>query len=218
MLFIFINMTHLDACRWQSLAAKNILVFDIETTGLPITPSFGKYYDYKQNDKYDSSRILSIAWCLVENYPNKINNIKTFIRKIDIKITNSHIHGITNEIVNNGQEFDFIFDQFYDDLIKSDYILAHNVDFDRSILLNELYRNNHKCLDILLNKEKLCTGKIFTPICNLKRYNGELKMPKLSELYYFLFNTLPINQHDAAYDVLTLIHIIMNKIFDVKID
>lgn len=46
---------------------KNILCFDTETTGLPITNKqyFGKknfYYSPNENDKYDKSRIIQIVW------------------------------------------------------------------------------------------------------------------------------------------------------------
>ena len=46
---------------------KNLLIFDLETTGLPITPRFGEYYNYIENDKYNSSRIVSIAWSIIKN-------------------------------------------------------------------------------------------------------------------------------------------------------
>ena len=52
------------------LEGKNIFVFDTETTGLPAKcpNGWGSYWSYFMNEKYDSSRIISLAWSVVENY------------------------------------------------------------------------------------------------------------------------------------------------------
>ena len=38
------------------------LIIDTETTGFPITKGFNKYYDPIDHNKYDSARIVQIAW------------------------------------------------------------------------------------------------------------------------------------------------------------
>ena len=56
------------------LKGKNVFVFDTETTGLPErTSKWGTYWDYKMNDKYNSSRIVSIAWASLKHFDK--NNI-----------------------------------------------------------------------------------------------------------------------------------------------
>ena len=55
------------------LKGKNVFVFDTETTGLPAkTDKWGTYWDYKMSDKYDSSRIVSIAWASLKKFDKKL--------------------------------------------------------------------------------------------------------------------------------------------------
>ena len=56
------------------LKNKNVFIFDTETTGLPAKSiKWGTYWDYRMNDKYDSCRIVSIAWSSIHNFnKNKI--------------------------------------------------------------------------------------------------------------------------------------------------
>lgn len=198
---------------------KNLLLFDLETTGLPHTPKFNEYYNYIENDKYDSSRIVSIAWCILKDFPNNEDiTCKHYIRKIDsnIIISNSHIHGITNDIATkNGIELSTIFDEFIKDLNDVDILVAHNIKFDYNILLNELYRlkpSTNTYLEIVLNyKNKLlCTCELFKKICNKRMYNGMLKFPKLTEVYQFFFNNLPEISHSANHDVTNLAKILLH--------
>ena len=73
------------------LKGKNVFVFDTETTGLPAKGTkWGTYWDYKMNDKYENSRIVSIAWASIANFNKNIN--------INEIINNS------NEIINNSNE------------------------------------------------------------------------------------------------------------------
>ena len=53
----------------EFLQNKNVFVFDTETTGLPEkTQKWGTYWDYSLNDKYESARIVSIAWASIKNF------------------------------------------------------------------------------------------------------------------------------------------------------
>lgn len=47
----------------NDLVGKKVMIFDTETTDLPLRCRCGwdKYYDYRENKAYDSARILSIA-------------------------------------------------------------------------------------------------------------------------------------------------------------
>ena len=55
------------------------VVLDTETTGLPKGSPFGwgTYWDYRMNDKYDSCRIVSIAWASIHNFDK--NNIHLWV-------------------------------------------------------------------------------------------------------------------------------------------
>ena len=136
------------------LEGKNVFIFDTETTGLPDRVPGGKwgttseYWSYTMNSKYENSRIVSIAWAFVQSFDKLVldrEQIHHFIRYPEgfDSIPTTHIHGISYELATNeGIPFNDIFENcgLYEKLIHSDYIIAHNVNFDIHILLNELYR------------------------------------------------------------------------------
>jgi DNA polymerase III epsilon subunit-like protein len=90
----------------NKLTGKNVLVFDLETNGLPIRkPGYydkmsDAYYNYKKNKAYDNCRIVEIGWSYIEGFDKDkidLENVKSCIRKpTDFNtITNSEFHGIT---------------------------------------------------------------------------------------------------------------------------
>ena len=73
----------------KNLNNKSVFIFDTETTGLPErvphttwgTP--GEYWLYSMNDKYDKSRIVSVAWSLSKQFSKLImsDKIHYYIRQ-----------------------------------------------------------------------------------------------------------------------------------------
>lgn len=168
-----------------------MLVLDIETTGLPQTKGFGNYYNPKEINKYNSSRIVSIA--LLNDNMEKYSIIKPN----DFTIKNSHFHGITQEnAVKNGISLkDFFNPSILQEIENSDIILGHNIDFDINVLLSELYRNELYGIYYLLEKKnRKCSMKMGKDFFKLD------KVPKLSELYYTFFKKEFKNQHNALSD------------------
>ena len=230
------------------LEGKNIFVFDTETTGLPdkCPNGWGSYWSYFMNEKYEKARIISIAWSSIHNFNKDTIKLNTDDNKIDennttkiehylrypegfTEINNSHIHGIKYEdTLNNGIKFNDLLEKkgLCVDILKADYIVAHNINFDYHVLMNELYRLGTEyakaCmlhLNILKSKGKfICTGEISTEICKMEfktvsTYKGikkakKYKMPKLSELYVYYFGKEFENQHSADGDVKALLEII----------
>ena len=181
------------------LEGKNVFIFDTETTGLPDkvpgsqwgTPS--EYWDYRMNDKYRQSRIVSIAWVYVMSFDklileSEIKSIQHHIRYPEgfNEIPTTHIHGISFETaVNSGIPFNDIFENcgLYNKLLNADYIIAHNVMFDIHILLNELCRlDTYKANEVVRHIQLLlalgkciCTGVLGKNICKLEyksRFNN----------------------------------------------
>lgn len=236
------------------LEGKNIFVFDTETTGLPerCPNGWGSYWSYFMNEKYENSRIISIAWTTIHNFhKDKINTANTentstpqtivehYLRYPEgfTEITNSHIHGITyEETIKNGVIFNdlLVKKNLYVDILKSEYIIAHNINFDYHVLMNELYRivsdneppiynsllirqKANSCIDHLEdlynNGRVICTGQLSTNICKIEFptktvYLGSkknYKMPKLSELYNYYYGCDFENAHSAEGDVKALI-------------
>ena len=205
------------------LAGKNVLFFDLETTGLPITKrgesGRNQYYDHKDNTKYNEARIVSIGWLYIKNYDKKTVDVKQateVIRKPeDFKeIKTTFIHGITyNQAVKDGVLFtDIMANTFGNALMECDYLVAHNCMFDAHILLNELYRNKcgiyeKKVVEMLDKNMVLCTGEYGKDICKMTMRSNkytQYKMPKLKELYKYFYGVEPQLQHNAAADVITM--------------
>jgi DNA polymerase III epsilon subunit-like protein len=218
------------------LEGKNILVFDTETTGLPERVpgaqwgTAGEYWPYNMNEKYDNSRIVSIAWSFIRSYDKDIlegDSIKHYIRYPEgfTEILTTAIHGISMEQAKReGVPFADIFENcgLADAIYNADYIIAHNVMFDLHILQNELFRlGSNRAMEIIMRLDTLkvlgriiCTGEIGKDICKIefKSRNGKdtnrikkFKMPKLLELHMHLFGCEHDNQHNASGDVLAVL-------------
>ena len=184
----------------------NLLFFDLETTGLPLKNG-NQYLDPKISKYYKTSRIIEIAWIIIEikednesiNKPIHILTKKSFlIYPKDFVITNTIIHGIDMEnVLTNGLFMENVLKEFEKDLdlFNINKIISHNIEFDYNILLSECYNNNSKSLIDKLNSiKKRCS-----------MYEGRKKMnvskfPKLTELYNYLFNEDIQQKHRALND------------------
>tara|TARA_Y100000389_G_scaffold40753_1_gene35322 strand:+ start:733 stop:1293 length:561 start_codon:yes stop_codon:yes gene_type:complete len=175
-----------------------IIVWDTETTGLPIQNSRKGFLKPENYKCYDSARLVEISMFFYENeiLQYKINYI---IRPDNFEIKNSHIHGITQEnALENGIDIKFVLTKVYDMMKDCDKLVAHNIQFDKNILLAEAYRYNHmELIQCIEEKEKVCTMLLGQKKLNLK------KRPKLCELYSILFQKEPdVELHRASNDVM----------------
>jgi DNA polymerase-3 subunit alpha len=179
-------------------------IFDTETTGLPIfnKTGFYRFPSYKHLNKYNPSRVVSISWILANERREKVKQAYHIIRPLDFIIDNEskavEIHGITSEIAEEkGVPWHTMYDEFIEDLSKCHTIVAHNIQFDVSIMLSEMHRYNKQTgIETFMDKQRLCTMKMG------KNTMKQAKSPKLSELYEFLYEEPMTNAHDASYDTL----------------
>jgi DNA polymerase III epsilon subunit-like protein len=183
------------------------LIFDIETTGLPITKHFNVFYTYTDNSKYDSSRIVQIAWKIIGKCPKyKDITFKNYIiKRDDFNIRNKEFHGISNEISDkDGIPFKEVIKIFMNDLLNCETIVAHNIIFDYNVLLNHLYR--YKLFDeieTLKTKKQYCTmlNSINILKIPLRNNSKQFKSTSLKEVYFHYFKKDIENAHNAYYDV-----------------
>lgn len=179
-------------------------IFDTETTGLPIfnTTGFHRFPNYRALDKYNSSRIVSISWIIADENGKLVKQAYHILKPADFVIDNNskatEIHGITQEIADeNGVSWDDMYNEFIKDLSTCDIVVAHNINFDASIMLSEMHRYHKKDgIKTFLNKGKLCTMKLG------KGAMKQDRSPKLCDLFKHLCNEEMVNAHDAAYDTL----------------
>lgn len=204
-----------------------ILVIDTETTGLPERDA--SIYDF---DKWPY--IIQIS-CIMYD----ISNDNVIVRDNYIKI-NNHIeipresyekHKLTHEILNNqGINIVPALKEFNNLLRISDMVVAHNLSFDKRMIMVECLRNKVKQYFTTYNnsgkphrKPEFCTMKKTTSYCNIIRVNKfqkeYCKTPSLIELYKTLFPgaNIPNDMHNSLVDILVTLKCYMkfNHEFDI---
>lgn len=204
----------LDPIAWQGC---RLLVLDLETTGLPERTKTKKgYHPYEQSDKYDSSRIVQIAWGLTPPVDPTVeyNNIPINCEIIKPSGYDSmpyeafKIHSISYaHAQTQGKSFkDVVSGGLAQSIIMCDFLVGHNILFDLHILLSELYR---------LGTETLLLSRLELMI-NRKRYIcsaawGRYKLGRnisLSALYKHWTRKRLYNAHTADGDVNAVIELL----------
>jgi DNA polymerase III epsilon subunit-like protein len=204
----------------EEIKNKKVLFIDLETTGLVKKTISNivqekKYPNYKENENYDSSRIVQFGYIYMKefdyDYEIKPVNIKSIIIKpegFEIPEETIKIHGITNKIANEkGIQIKKALKKIKKIVADTEYIIGYNIFFDINIFMNELYRKDFnktiKKLKELKKEEKiLCIGELS------KQYKGYKKyMPSQQNIYKELFEKLIENIHNAQYDICATIEI-----------
>ena len=115
----------------------SILIFDVETTGL--LPNMN--VDYRDLEKFNNCRMVSIAWCIYDNSANLIRSRYHIIKPKNFNIDDSSIatsiNKITTAIAEGGSNIDDIWNELANDLLTVDKIIAHNIP-TKSIMWIEL--------------------------------------------------------------------------------
>lgn len=173
-----------------------ILFFDLETTGLPKTKGFRKYYDPWELEYYEPSRMIEIGYIITDNDGKEIKRNSFLVKPDGFEIKNSFIHGIEQETAeNDGLPINQVFDEVLKDFENVSTIVAHNIHFDRNILLSECCRYENKDLYTKIKDcEYKCTMAMGQDYMELKKY------PKLVELYKYLFNENFEQEHRSMSD------------------
>lgn len=176
------------------------VVLDTETTGLD-----------KKNDQ-----ICQLTYLILDKDFN-IEQVKNFylaVDKMDSKA--EEVHGLSIKLLDklsNGLRFEDISREIFKDL-KGNGVICHNIPFDMELLQNKMFEVSEKAK--LEHVKEFCSMKAYAPVLNLKRYNGELKNPRLGEVTDFLqikketamelakkhFNADNIGFHDSRYDTI----------------
>jgi len=175
-------------------------VFDLETTGLPLRR---KETTYRDLDVYDSARIVSIAWRMINTETNEELANNYYIIKPDafvIPEDSIKIHGITNErALDEGFSLTHVIDKVGVDIAVCNTLVAHNIYFDVNVLRSELYRmKKYTLINKTYAKELFCT------MMQSRKQGIVNKLSTLAKVYTTLFEDEGElqNCHDAYYDVL----------------
>jgi DNA polymerase III epsilon subunit-like protein len=205
-----------------------VLVFDTETTGLPVD----QYAPLTQSAKWPY--IIQLSFMVFQTETKEILEYSDTIIQLDAAVPISPesiaIHQITRErSQTEGRPITYALAHFADQLSECDVIVGHNILFDKRMLMVEMHRNKMKnCL--YKNGTAIpdyCTMKRSTDLCKLPAINkmtGELyknyKYPNLSELHTHLFGHKPRGTHNAIADVMICLrcYIMLTSQYDIATD
>ncbi|EDP71216.1 DNA polymerase III, alpha subunit [Flavobacteriales bacterium ALC-1] len=174
------------------------LIFDTETTGLP------KRWDAPITDTDNWPRCIQIAWQLHDAMGNCIEHQDYLVKPegFNIPYDAEKIHGISTELAQEqGVSLSEVLEKFNTALSKTKFVVGQNVKFDLNIMGAEFVRE-----DVANPLQELpvldtCTEHTAS-LCQIPggRY-GKFKLPTLTELHQFLFNTPFGEAHNATADV-----------------
>ena len=175
----------------------NVLIFDTETTGLPIWR--------EPSDHPDQPHIVDIAcdlWAgpgeLIEQYDAIINP------GVEIPDELAALHGITTErAIAEGVAMAEALERFFDLVSRADLIVGHNISFDIRMVRIEAARRLGEKWDNPL--PTFCTMRKSTNQCQIlsakPRHERDWKWPNLTEAVRHFFDEDLENAHRARPDV-----------------
>jgi len=188
-----------------------VLVFDTETTGLPQRNKYGKKASIYETTLWPY--IIQLSYILYDTEKHKIIIDHDHIVKIpdhcELTEKSVEMHGITrNRSIREGISINEALDLFHVCVNSADMIIAHNLSFDRQIILVESIR--HRRGGPFYSKSSsqfFCTMKNTVELCQIMATNtktGEtyMKFPRLSELHQHMFGEEPRNTHNSFVDIL----------------
>ena len=186
------------------------------------------FLDTETSDK-SPGQVCQLTYIIYDTSPSTPNDkvkAKNFFFSVDYISDGAYeVHGFDLEklkILSGNLKFKDIYKLFKNDLMESDFIIGHNVNFDINFLRKEFER-----LDLQFEPKNIfCSMNYFKNILKLKSSIGTIKSPKLSELLNHLkiseeeillstkkfFDNQDSHFHDARFDTTALYLAIIKSI------
>ena len=168
---------------------KGILFVDTETVGIPIDTSVS----YRNVDNWPA--IKQIAW-IVYGKDGVVGVQRNFAITDDADSTSSNSSEYVPKTI---KPIHVILHDFLNDLQSCDVIVGHNIQYDVTVILCEMYRLGLDT-ELLENLQQFCTMKNGVNVCGFDTKYGD-RYPSLQELYTKLFHQPFENAHDAFCDI-----------------
>jgi DNA polymerase III subunit epsilon len=180
------------------------LIFDTETTGLP------RDRNGSVDDSSNWPYVVQVAWMTYDDETNRHTKSSDIIRVSESVVISKEsiaVHGIDRaRCVREGVPIETVIRKFQRALRGADVVIAHNLDFDKPLIMAECGRHSipHGFCN---SKEYYCTMKNGIKLCKLESTNPRTgrtyyRYPKLDALHEKLFGSVPRGTHDALVDVL----------------
>ena len=171
------------------------LVIDCETTGLP------KDRKAPIRDVNNWPRVIQLAWTLYNEAQAVTETAACIIRPEGFVIPDEvqRIHNISTErALSEGKDLAETLRSFASAAANAEVIVAHNLDFDVSVISAEYLRLGLE--PPFGGKKRICTMRQSVEFCKIAGKHG-FKWPKLSQLHQKLFGSDFEEAHDAGADV-----------------
>lgn len=189
-----------------------ILFLDTETNGLPKN----RYASYTVANVWPE--LVQVAWQVVDfsvpATPVPLYTSSFLVKPEPGQVWNEEsaaIHGFTESEAKQGASAAAVLRSLINDASECDLVVAHNVGFDKPVLLAATVRAGlNPCW---WPKHEICTMLGTKDVCKIPSTSkwattaDPYKWPKLAELWQILFPTsaIPENLHDARQDVAVLV-------------
>ncbi len=163
------------------------LVFDTETTGVPV-----KNAKYTNLEGFSQSRVLSVAIVVYNNEEVETGNYYSLVKCPGVQVAATEVHGITQEQVDNeGVPINEVYVAVKTLFEHGFPVVGHNVKFDISVLRSEFFRAGFDT-DFMDNVKWICTHEM-----TKKTFFTTMKLEKL---YSYLFDESFDGAHNALND------------------
>jgi len=196
------------------MTGQKLLFVDTETNGLPKN----RFAPYTAVDCWPE--IIQISWQIVDGTTwETLSESDSFIKPKGMWSKDAErVHQIPETIVAKfGKEHIDVFSKFNEDLAQCDYVISHNMMFDKTVIMCEIQRlweSGNKTLKPGVFWKKgirdICTMNTTKEFCGVTFPNSkDFKYPKLNELYLKLFGKVydisGATLHNAKHDVSCLV-------------
>lgn len=175
------------------------LFFDTETNGLPVE------LDGSIKNEYEYPRLVQLAYLLTNENGDILSEGNFLIKPSNFEISqdSTEIHGITNKMANvSGIDIRLVLALFENLVENSTHVIGHNISFDINVIKSELLRL--KMTNPFQHQIQVCTMILSTDYCEKGQYQSN-KWPKLSELYFKIFEKEYNEGHNAKNDVMATV-------------
>jgi DNA polymerase-3 subunit epsilon len=175
---------------------KHIVVFDTETTGLPL---------HMKAPLHKQPKIIELGAVLLSRETGEIvgeyNQLIHPGEEVSAEITK--ITGITNEQLRGQPTFHEVLPRLHDFFRQADTVFCHNTSFDKKMLHFAVQRCGPLVPAFPWPEREFCTVELYQ-----KQYG---KRPKMLELYEHVLGKPLAQTHRALDDVKALVEIIVKE-------
>lgn len=186
-------------------------LFDTETTGIPRAkanpddpPNAKKRRGFPRAEDleaYDSARLVSIAWVVLDAAQNVIQQEYYVVRPdgFEIPESSTRIHGISQEhAMTYGMPLGVVLNRAHAALARAYNLIAYNVGFDVNVLRSEAIRANHSPLVSAIDSKKQTCAMLMS-----QTHMAAPFWPKLADAYRYVFQRPIEDAHNAMGDVIS---------------